>query len=341
MSALVCIRPDCCADRVRVAGWMGAAAIGLYAFDYRFDAAGNRTQLTKNGETTYYEYNTLNQLTLERSTAGALTYYQWQADGALERQQDARGTTYFTWDVDESLKGIATPAGSLRNAYDAEMKRVWREEDSAVTYFAFDDEKLVLSRPVQGAATHFVSEGPSVYDALVAHRLESDPATQAWYLPDALGTTLGLTGGAGLLTDTFLYEAFGNTLHSSGIGGDPYNYVGAYGYYQDTFALHLLWHRWYDAAAGRFGSRPQGGRQGVGAYRYVRGKPTRRIAPRGGRRDPCAGLKDTIDTLADQVQGQWDGSRFPPSCQALNDQLYRYLNCKYGFTAGPAKRYRP
>ncbi|MEN6344332.1 MAG: hypothetical protein ABFE16_03455, partial [Armatimonadia bacterium] len=127
-----------------------------------------------------------------RPAEWALTYYQWQADGAMASKHDVEGWTYFTWDVDESLRGIATPTGSLRNAYDAEMKRVWREEDSAVTYFAFDGEKLVLSRPAQGAATHFVSEGPSVYDALVAHRRESDPATEAWYLPDALGTTLGL-----------------------------------------------------------------------------------------------------------------------------------------------------
>ncbi|MEN6346180.1 MAG: RHS repeat-associated core domain-containing protein, partial [Armatimonadia bacterium] len=102
----------------------------------------------------------------------------------------------------------------------------------------------------------FVSEGPSVYDALVAHRRESDPATEAWYLPDALGTTLGLTGGAGLLTDTFLYDAFGNALDRTGTTPTPYQYVGAYGYFTEPLPnLMLLWHRWYDAAAGRFVSR--------------------------------------------------------------------------------------
>ncbi|MEN6343707.1 MAG: hypothetical protein ABFE16_00280, partial [Armatimonadia bacterium] len=113
-----------------------------------------------------YQYSTLNQLTLERTTAGALTYYQWQADGALERQQDARGTTYFTWDVDESLRGIATPTGNLRNAYDAEMKRVWREEDSAVTYFSFDGERVAARHYSVGGGLDwwllYHNEGPSI-----------------------------------------------------------------------------------------------------------------------------------------------------------------------------------
>ena len=57
----------------RLAGedWLDGSGQGLYAFDYRFGATADRTQLTKNGETTYYQYNTLNQLTLERSVAGA------------------------------------------------------------------------------------------------------------------------------------------------------------------------------------------------------------------------------------------------------------------------------
>ncbi|MCE5239185.1 hypothetical protein LLH23_11940, partial [bacterium] len=99
---------------------------GLYAFDCRFDAAGDRRQLTKNGETTYYQYNTLNQLTLEGSTGGALTYYQWQADGALAGKQDARSTTYFTWDVDEALTQadwLGANLGSVQVAhqYDADI----------------------------------------------------------------------------------------------------------------------------------------------------------------------------------------------------------------------------
>ncbi|MEN6547773.1 MAG: RHS repeat domain-containing protein, partial [Armatimonadia bacterium] len=49
------------AGRLTGEDWLDGSGQGLYAFDYRFDAAGNRTQLTKNGETTYYEYNTLNQ----------------------------------------------------------------------------------------------------------------------------------------------------------------------------------------------------------------------------------------------------------------------------------------
>ncbi|MEN6345622.1 MAG: RHS repeat-associated core domain-containing protein, partial [Armatimonadia bacterium] len=66
-----------------------------------------------------------------------------------------------------------------------------------------------------------------------------------------------------------------NTLHSSGTTPTPYQYVGAYGYFTEPLPnLMLLWHRWYDAGTGRFGSRDPIARQGVGAYRYVWDAPT-------------------------------------------------------------------
>jgi len=44
--------------------WPDSGDQGLYSFSYEFDASGNRILLKNNGLTTYYEYNSLNQLTL-------------------------------------------------------------------------------------------------------------------------------------------------------------------------------------------------------------------------------------------------------------------------------------
>ncbi|MEN6347464.1 MAG: RHS repeat-associated core domain-containing protein, partial [Armatimonadia bacterium] len=62
----------------------------------------------------------------------------------------------------------------------------------------------------------------------------------------------------------------------------PYQYVGAYGYLTEPLPnLMLLWHRWYDAGVGRFGSRDPIARQGVGAYRYVWDRPSDFVDPGG------------------------------------------------------------
>ncbi|MEN6344149.1 MAG: RHS repeat-associated core domain-containing protein, partial [Armatimonadia bacterium] len=226
-------------------------------------------QLTKNGETTYYEYNTLNQLTLERSTAGAQTYYQWQADGAMASQQDVEGWTYFTWDVDEALTRIQAPGVTLDNKYNAHMQRVWRSENGIAETLIYDDQKLIAELTTGGLSRYHLSEGGSAYSLLV-----SQLGSQCWQLFDALGTVIGLTAGDGSLSDTFLYEAFGTSLGRTGTTETPYQYVGGYGYFHEpTVGLEQVWWRWCLAAITRFISVDPLLMNGPGAYTYCENDP--------------------------------------------------------------------
>ena len=262
------------ASRLTSEEWLDSGDQGLYSFSYEFDASGNRALLTKNGLTTYYEYNSLNQLALTETTEGALTYYTYQADGAVETKHDASGWTYYTWDVDESLTDIAAGDSDLSGAYDADMKRVSRDEDDAATGFVFDGEKLLRSVPASGATTHFVSEGDSVYSPLIGSMQVNGGGTGAWHLFDALGTTIGLSDADGALTDTRLYDAFGNLLGSTGSATTPFEYVGAYGYYNEPDVdFMLLWHRWYEQGVGRFGSHDRFWGTAGQRYTYALGAP--------------------------------------------------------------------
>ncbi|MEN6344334.1 MAG: RHS repeat-associated core domain-containing protein, partial [Armatimonadia bacterium] len=274
---------------------------------------------------------TLNQLTLERSTAGALTYYQWQADGAMASKHDVEGWTYFTWDVDEVLTQAEYlgPLGgyvSVAHQYDADMKRVSMGLSqggglpvrSWSNRYLYDGEKVAARRYVADASPEswvlYHNEGPSIYSPLAGSSYETPGWTSRWYLFDALGSTVGMTDNTGGLIGSRLYEAFGSTLHSSGIGGDPYNYVGAYGYYQDTFALHLLWHRWYDAGTGRFVSRDPVGAEGA-PYVYVHSDPVRMFDPRGMERD-------------DPDAPDWDVTCLERYAACMRDVQRVYLQCR-------------
>ncbi|MGC8985042.1 MAG: RHS repeat-associated core domain-containing protein [Thermosulfidibacteraceae bacterium] len=65
-----------------------------------------------------------------------------------------------------------------------------------------------------------------------------------------------------------MYDAWGNTLQSSGTVPNPYLYVGELGYYADNDAgMYLLTQRWYNPVIGRF---------------VVRDPLSRRIRQRGG-----------------------------------------------------------
>ncbi|MBU1749735.1 MAG: hypothetical protein KKA73_18785, partial [Chloroflexi bacterium] len=112
------------AHRLTGEDWLDPSNVHIYAFDYEYDAAGNRTQKTFNGEVTYYDYNDLNQLTTERVLGGDATYYTWTDDGAMATKQEAAGWTYYTWDVDESLTKIEAPEVTLANKYNSRMQRV-------------------------------------------------------------------------------------------------------------------------------------------------------------------------------------------------------------------------
>lgn len=237
--------------------WLDDSDAGIYSFAYEFDVAGNRSLLTKNGETTYYSYNTLNQLTLTESTEGALTYYTYQADGALEAKHDADGWAYYDWDVDEALlrvTRVGTTTGQATALYDAQMKRVARDLDGTATYYAFDGEKIArIEQPEAGYQDFYVQEGPSIYSPLVSVHDETADA-QYWYLFDAMGSTMGLVDASGNLTGKLQYDAFGNVLEETNVPRSAFfKYVGAYQYMPEPFeGMMLLWHRWHEPGSGRF-----------------------------------------------------------------------------------------
>ena len=343
--------------------WRGNGGVVLHSFAYRYDNAGNRLQLTQDGVTTYYSYNSLHQLQVAASTAGDVAYYTWQADGALATRQQGTTCTYFTWDVDGSLVRIETPqqggAEVLVNTYDAWMRRLTRVHtpsggSGAASYFVYDGAKLLRRNDVADgilASTHYLNRGASVYSSLVAEaQMAGDEITTLWHLYDRMGTTAGLADEAGALAATRSCDAFGNAVGSSGAADTSFWYIGALGYYDEAFGQQQLWRRWYDPTVGRFESRDPLGAIGAGRYAYAANAPTRFVDPTGlaptrGGAEPgtrihtpglgsgapaldCGRLQQKANALAHLV--------FPPNepfCHLLNDVLYEYLSKCRGFSA--------
>ncbi len=68
------------ADRLTGEQWYDEQMTPLYAFQWDYDAAGNRTYESRDGQETYYTYDAGNQLTTTQGPAG-WSYFSYDADG--------------------------------------------------------------------------------------------------------------------------------------------------------------------------------------------------------------------------------------------------------------------
>ena len=100
---------------------------------------------------------------------------------------------------------------------------------------------------------------------------------------DALGSTRQLTDASEAITDTWVYDAWGNVLAHAGMTIFPLQFVGMVGYYfdPDTNTFYII-HRIYEPESGRWWSvdllwLPNNDNQ----YIYSRGNPSNQIDPSG------------------------------------------------------------
>lgn len=79
-------------------------------------------------------------------------------------------------------------------------------------------------------------------------------ATPRFYLFDGLGSTDRLADNTGLMvTDTYLYDGFGNIRFSSGVTANAFRYVGRLGYYWDATPMFFyIRSRYYDPGLARW-----------------------------------------------------------------------------------------
>ncbi len=228
----------------------------IYAWEWAYDLAGNRTYQDFNGEKTYYTYDTCKQLTHE-ITDGVPTYYQHDGCGNQTAKQEGAGTTYFQFDHENLMTRVDFPDGSHNYfSYDADGKRTSIGDSEGyrkLIYQGPDMLKLLQERDASNDPVAQYTMGLGLESVRRGGEGDLDNGTTSFFHYDALGSTQELTDSNENTTDTYRYNAWGQILVRTGTTTNPHTYVGKHRYYLTPDPLlYLLGLRYYDLSVGRF-----------------------------------------------------------------------------------------
>jgi len=153
------------------------------------------------------------------------------------------------------------------------------------TNFVWDpvNDSVLSELDGTGTVQAVYTNEPQQYGSVVSQRRGSISHTLH---ADALGTTRLLTTAAQASSDTYLYDAWGNLITSTGTTVNPFRWVGRYGYYQDTSTgLVYVRARMYQPTVARWISvdpYSQSDRtHRTHPYIIVENSPTRKLDPSG------------------------------------------------------------
>jgi RHS repeat-associated protein len=262
-----------------------SAAQKLATYTYTLGNAGNRTGVTElAGRNVLYGYDNDYRLTSEAITGapagqnGTVTYGYDNVGNRVTMTSTLPaipGGT-FSYDANDRIagdtfdnNGNTISSGGISYVYDFENRLLMR----GLVTIVYDGDGNRVSETVGGVTTKYLVDDlnptglPQVVEELVngsltrtytyglnlisENQLIGGTWTPSFYLYDGHGNVRLLANSAGAVTDTYHYDAFGNTIASTGT--TPNNFLFS-GEQVDNNAggLYQMRARWYRPAIGRF-----------------------------------------------------------------------------------------
>ncbi len=243
---------------------------------YEYDVGGNRIRTIKNGLTTNYLANNLNQYT----NSGLITY-EYDSDGNLTSKTEGSDTWIYTYNNREQLVSVLEPDGTLTEyEYDAFGNRVATIRDGERTEYLVD--------PFGFGNVIGEYDGSGNLIARYTHGLGLVSQTDVnglsyFYDTNLIGSTAGISGTTGEYLNRYSYLPFGGNLSETETIANPFEFVGQFGVMEEENGLHFMRARYYDSLTGRFISEDPVGLQGgdTNLYGYALNSPTVYTDPSG------------------------------------------------------------
>ena len=172
--------------------------------------------------------------------------------------------------------------------YDALGNRIAKTTDGVKTEYLIDYSTgyAQVLRATTDADTIFYTRGFELIS-------RKDATRELWYLTDGGGSVRYLTDSTGSVTDSLVFDAFGNTVSRAGQTGDSYGFQGEQ---QDATGLYYLRARYMNPATGSFTQMDTYGGSlsdpmSIHKYLFANANPVK-------YRDPSGHAATLVDTLA-------------------------------------------
>ena len=221
------------------------SGLEVYNANYVYDWVGNRQYETVGGVQTQYAYDLNDRLISQ----GGTTYTHDDNGNTKTETLDSVITEYF-YDAKNKLTSVDKGGVVTSYSYDSNGIRNSKTEAGVTTNYVVDlnrDYAQVLEEVIGDIGTASASVSYSYGHDLLSQDRGGD---FRFYAYDGLGSTRVLTDDAGVVTDTYDYEAFGEVLNSTGESENSYKYAGEQ--LDDETGNYYLRARYMDPAVGRF-----------------------------------------------------------------------------------------
>ncbi len=263
----------------------------IASYEYEIGKNGERTKVTELGRTVEYEYDKLNRLTKEtvtRGTAVSTTSYAYDKNSnRVSMTKDGTVTTYaynklnqitragdinYTWDDAGNLVSQTTTAGVLvaSYTYDSQNRMISANVSTnaapVVETYEYDYLGNRTSKTSNGKKTEYTTDLSTGYSQVLKATTgnnavyytrgfelisKREGSAASYYLYDGGLSVRALTNEAGSVTDTLVFDAFGNETTKSGATDNTYGFQGEE---KDETGLYYLRARYMDPSTGTFTS---------------------------------------------------------------------------------------
>ena len=252
-------------------------AAGGGTISYRYDAVGNRTNRTSGVSGLTNQAFTFN-------TNDCLTTDVYDSNGSTR----TNGANTFFYDVENRLTNATVSGTAVTYTYNADGIRVSKTSAGTTTLYLVDSRnpsgyaQVLEEISVSGGTTNLAKVFTYGHD-LIAQRTVSS-GVRNFYGYDGSGNTRYLTGTSAAISDTYIYDAYGTLLTSTGSTANDYLFAGEQ--YDSTLALYFLRARYLNTGTGRFWTRDSfaGNNEdpvSLHRYLYANADPVNRIDPSG------------------------------------------------------------